>query len=425
MAPRTRTHRRLTAIALLAVVSCGGMARADDAVPVPSKFSFSGFGTLGVVHSSEDQADFNSSTFKPNGAGYSHAWSVGVDSLMAAQVSAHPLAKLSAVVQVVSEQRYDDTYWPHVEWAYVKYQFTPDFSVRLGRTVLPIFVVTDSRKIAYANPWVRPPGEVYSLVPVTSNDGVDVSYRLRIRSTTNTVQVTAGRSNSRFPSDGDSGFTTAQARRVVTFVDTLERGFLTVRLNYGQTRLTIPEFRPLFDGFRQFGPEGVAIADKYDVNKRPVTFLGAGVTYDPGKWFVMGEWGRVSIHSVLDETAGWYTSGGYRLPKAFTTYVVYAQVKAEGNRSDPGLTASALPPALAGLATGLNAALDSLLSRKTVQSTVSVGARWDFRKDVALKLQLDHSSHGSGSSGLLTNPQPGFKAGGNVNVFSASIDFVF
>ena len=59
--------------------------------------------------------------------------------------------------------------------------------------------MTDSRKIGYANPWVRPPVEVYRLVPVTSNDGVDVSYRLRVRSATNTFQVTAGRSDSRFP----------------------------------------------------------------------------------------------------------------------------------------------------------------------------------------------------------------------------------
>ena len=121
------------------MASYASLASADDPVSTPPKFVFSGFGTLGVVHSSEDQADFTSTFFKPNGAGYSHAWSGAVDSLLAVQVVAKPTAKLSAVVQVISEQRYDGTYWPHVEWANVKYQFTPDFSVRVGRTVLPAF----------------------------------------------------------------------------------------------------------------------------------------------------------------------------------------------------------------------------------------------------------------------------------------------
>jgi hypothetical protein len=108
-----------------------------------------------------------------------------------------------------------------------------------------------------------------------------------------------------------------------------------------------------------------------------------------------------------------------------TPYVTYAHVKAEGNSSDPGLNVSALPPSLSGPAAGLNAGLNALLSRKIAQDTLSAGVRWDFRRDAALKLQLDHSRHGDGSAGALSDLQPGFRPGGNVNVFSASVDFVF
>jgi hypothetical protein len=417
--------------ALLAAALSASAARADEPVPVPVPdprppwFSFSGFGTLGVVHSSEKDADFTSTTFKPGGTGRSHDWSAAVDSLVGAQLAVRPTTKLSAVVQVIAEQKYDDTYWPHVEWANVKYQFTPDLSVRVGRTLLPTFLVSDVRQIAYANPWVRPPLEVYSLVPVTTNDGVDASYRLRIRSAANTLQINAGRSDSRFPSDGPSGFATAKTRGVITFADTIERGFLTVRLNYGQTRFTIPEFAPLFDGFRQFGPEGVAIADRYDVDGRRIRFVGAGAVYDPGNWFVMGEWGRIQLRSVFGDTTGWYASGGYRVRRLVTPYVTLARMEAKGNRSDPGLSLAGLPPPLAGAAGGLNGALDVLLSRKAVQTTVSVGGRWDFRKAAALKVQLDHSHHGAGSAGTLTTLQPGFRPGESVYVFSASIDVVF
>jgi len=44
---------------------------------------FSGFGTLGAVHSNNDRADFTGGFFQPNGAGYTHSWSTDVDSLIA------------------------------------------------------------------------------------------------------------------------------------------------------------------------------------------------------------------------------------------------------------------------------------------------------------------------------------------------------
>ncbi|HEY6552917.1 MAG TPA: hypothetical protein VI669_06155, partial [Vicinamibacteria bacterium] len=404
------------AMLALALALWAPPVRGDDPDPdpdlAPPRFTFSGFGTLGVVHSSEGQADFTSTIFKPDGAGHTRAWSPQVDSLIAGQATGRITSKLMAAVQVISEQKYDGTYWPHVEWASLKYQFTPDFSVRLGRTVLPVFMVTDARKVGYANPWVRPPVEVYGLVPITTNDGADLSLRSRVRGMTNTLQVTAGRSDARFPNGGGDEFATAKARESVTVVDTVERGFATVRLNYGRTRFTIPEFRPLFDAFRQFGPEGAAIAERYDVRDRPVEFVGVGASYDPGRWFVMAEWGRVRIHTLFGQRTGWYVSGGHRIRKAFTIHVTYASAKVRGSTSDPGLTVSALPPPLAETAAGLNGALNSLLSNKVVQNTISVGGRWDLTKSAALTLQLDRSDFGEGSAGPLMNLQPGFERGG-------------
>ncbi len=65
------------------------------------------------------------------------------------------------------------------------------------------------------------------------------------------------------------------------------------------------------------------------------------------------------------------------------------------------------------------------MSTKPVQNTLSIGGRWDFMSNAALKLQYDHTDIGAGSSGVLINLQPGYQTGGKVNVFSATIDFVF
>jgi hypothetical protein len=145
--------------------------------------------------------------------------------------------------------------------------------------------------------------------------------------------------------------------------------------------------------------------------------------YDPGKWFVMGEWATTDLRSVLGKSTGWYVTAGYRLAK-FTPYLTYAAVKADNDTSDPGLDLSMLPPFLAAPAAGLNAGLNTALRSTAVQRTISLGTRWDFMKNVDLKLQFDHTRLGAGSAGLLTNLQPEFVRGGTVNLFTATIDFV-
>lgn len=382
-------------------------------------FLFSAFGTAGVVHSSEDRADFTSSIFKPNGAGYTHPWSTDVDSILGAQIIANVTSRLSATVQVISQQRYDNTYTPYVNWANIKYQLTPDASLRLGRTVLPSFLYSDTRNVGYANPWVRPPIEVYGLVPVTNSDGVDASYRFHIGASTHTLVGTYGKISNQQP-DGSS----AEAKRQWNIADTVEYGPATVHLTYQEAHLTIDSLHEFFSAFRHFGPQGDAIADKYDQYARRLQFFSVGGTYDPGAWFVTGEWGTTEMHSALGESTAWYASGGYRLSKQFTPYLNYAQVRANSNRSDPGLDVSALPPVLAGPALGLNAGLDAILASIAVQSTTTLGLRWDFRKNVDLKLQYGHTRLGPGSPGMLINLQPGFQPGSALNVFSAAINFV-
>ncbi|MEP6883595.1 MAG: hypothetical protein ABJC66_02490 [Gammaproteobacteria bacterium] len=410
-APKNRVK-----IGAVLVVSCCSSVYAggvDD-----SMVSLGGFGTLGAVHSSEQQADFTTNFFKPNGAGYTRDWSLSVDSLIGAQVTVKIAPRLLAVLQVITQQNYDNTYRPHVEWADLKYQITPDLSVRVGRIVLPSFLISDSRNVGYANPWLRPPLEVYGLIPISSSDGADMSYRLRIGDVTQTLVGTYGYSTPSIPLHG-----AVEARHLWLIGDTIEYGATTLHIAYEEARLTVDYLGDLFDAYRQFGPPGNALADKYDLENKRVTFLGLGGMYDPGNWFIAAEWGTTDLNSVLGKNTGWYVSSGYRVKK-FTPYLTYGIAKTN-NLSDPGLSLSSLPPYLAGPAAGLNAGLNSVLSTKRVQSTISAGARWDFIKNADLKLQFDHTRIGAGSSGELINLQPAFALGARVNLISVTFDFVF
>ena len=398
---------------------CGVGAQATDLAPAPSMFSFSGFGTAGEVHSSEDKADFVNSNFQPNGAGYSRAWSPEVESLIGAQISAHFTPELSAVVQAIAEQNYDGTYTPHVEWANIKYQITPDLSVRVGRFELPTFLYSDTRKVGYTYPWVRPPIEVYNLLPITASDGGGFSYSANLEDFTNTTQGSFVQSNTPLPNNRGTAF----ARDSINFSNTSEYKSLTVRVSYQHARLTIASFDGLLDTFRLFGPQGIVIADDYNSDSKPVVTEVIGASYDPGHWFLISEWGHNRSDSILGENTAWYASGGIRAWK-FTPYLTYAHESAAIN-SDPGIPLAGLSPAQAGMAAGLNAALNAILQGIPAQSTVSLGARWDAVKNVDLKVQFDHTRLGADSNGTLINVQRGFQPGGTVNVISATLDFVF
>jgi hypothetical protein len=283
---------------------------------------------------------------------------------------------------------------------------------------VPTFLVSAERNVGYANQWIRPPVVVYGLDPLTSNDGVDASYRIRSGAIVQTLVAAYGARNQNVPHAGQ-----IKATRSWIASDTLEAGSLTLHLAFQKATLAVPYLGGLFDAFRDFGSQGNALADEYDPQSRRATIFSCGGLYDPGRWFVTAEWGRTDLKSVLGRNDGWFASGGYRLAK-FTPYLTYGIAQTNG-LSDPGLDTAGLPPAPAAEAMALNAALNSLLSTKRVQSTASAGVRWDFMKNADFKLQIDYTRIGAGSTGALLNLQPGFVLGARYTLIGAAVDFVF
>jgi hypothetical protein len=186
-----RSAREVDAILLIAILWSSAAVGADFAGTDTSMFQFNSFGTAGVVHSSENQADFVSNPAQPKGAGYTDSWSATPDTKLGIQLKVAPTDQLSAVVQLMSQYQYDGTFRPGLEWANLKYQVTPDFSIRAGRIAIPTFMVSDSLNIGYALPFARIPLEVYAQLPETHSDGVDGSYRMYVGGATNTVRGTS------------------------------------------------------------------------------------------------------------------------------------------------------------------------------------------------------------------------------------------
>jgi hypothetical protein len=398
------------------LLALGGAACAETATPA---WTFSGFGTVGAVHSDERQADYTASILKGDGAGRTASWSRHVDSKLGGQVDLSVNARWSAVVQVVTEQRQDYSYQPRVEWANVKYQVTPELALRLGRIALPMFIAADYRKVGYAYPWVRTPLEVYGVLPLSNSDGADLSWHWNGESLRSTTQLLYGRTNVPLY-DGAR----LRGRHIAGISHTVEQGALSARASVITARLSVGLFPELFEALDGFGTQGRDIARRLNVDDKRATASSLGLNYDPGQWFVMGEAGRSTVDGYLGSTRSAYLSGGWRHGN-LTPYATWARVRGRLPDGPTALALGGLPPAYAPYGATVNTALAALMRTVPSQSTLGAGLRWDLASNLALKLQHERVTTRSGSRGMFINSVPDYQSGRTAQVTSAALDFVF
>jgi len=356
-----------------------GGAGSANAEPM---FKLGGFGTLGVSHSSQRLGDYVLDATIPKGPGLSRNWSATNDSRIGVQATASFTPKVSAIFQVISEYQADSTYRPIVEWANVKYAFTPDAYIRAGRIALPTFLNSDSRKVGYSYPWIHPPVDLYRVLSITNSDGLDASYRFGLGEAGNTIKLIYGRNTIDRPTS------TSTSKNMWGIFDTLEYGPVILRVGYQEREASSRNYLT--------GVTGAWI---------PNSDLSIGAIYDPGGWFAMSEWIQ---RKSTNKLGAMYISAGRRIGK-FTPYLTYSN---NGHGSFlPGFPA---PTATA------------IQSAKKSQSTVSLGVRWDFMKNTDFKLQYDQVHLSDDSNGYLANVPAGvILYGTRFHVISTVLDFVF
>ena len=59
------------------------------------------------------------------------------------------------------------------------------------------------------------------------------------------------------------------------------------------------------------------------------------------------------------------------------------------------------------------------------QDTASLGVRWDLRKNIDFKAQLDRVARHGGFNQFFVNQQPGFTQHGTDELLTLLVDFVF
>ncbi|WP_155706774.1 porin [Pseudoduganella dura] len=398
---------------MLAAAAIGalGISHAGAADLGGENLSITGFGTLAAARSNTEEARYVRSNQREGTAGTT---TIGLDSNLGLQATYKFSDKLSATTQILSRKSTGDSFTTELMWAFAKYQVNDDIAVRVGRVVMPTFLISDYQNVGYANTMIRPPTELYGSNFLENLDGADVTWQHSVGDTTFTVQGAAGIVHGKVYSRSAGKAERFQSpHAAIAF--TAEHGPVTLRVAHVRGKLTVNE--PALDGLADAVAHagfGQFASDFSMREEKVISFTSVGLMADWNNIVVQSEYGmRRGVDKMfLADADAWYVMAGYRFGKVLPYY-------AHGSfKSKPSV---GIPAGLANIP-ALYGAMSGVLAR-TAQSSDTIGVRWDFAKSAALKVQVDRVKPGVKNALLQDVTAAG--VGKNVTVFAAGVDFVF
>lgn len=267
------------------------------------------------------------------------------------------------------------------EWAFLSYDASDNWRLLFGRQRAPFYMYSDFLDVSYAYHWIEPPSGVYSL-PFDLVDGVGSIYTSTMGSFDSTLHLTYGRNQDKVDFVG--------AEREPDFWNffsaawTVNRDWLTLRLSYAQTDLTVPidDFDPLADGWIAAGfpqvADDIVIIDDFGY------FVGVGLIVDYEDYLIVAEYTEVHPgDSVFPVQDSYYVSFG----KRFDTLMVHLTYGADENVANN---------ILGGVPVGIDPGLDFLIastaglfaSQEEDSTFFTLGARWEVSDSVAFKAEF-------------------------------------
>lgn len=377
----SRFERRLRAVALATLTLLPIAASAATAFG--EHLAVSGFGTLGFVRSDTDEARYVREQ-QARGAGKS--FTPYVDSNLGLKVDAKAADWLTGTLQAVTEQRVSPELTTRIDWAFVAVKPLDGLVLRAGRLELPSFLVSDSRKVGYANNWLRPPNEVYGLDLLNGGlKGGDVTYRL---------PLSAGHTLSINALGGKSKITASEAT-AGGFIDVSEVRGLNVTWEGDWYSLRVGRVQ----GSPALAPFVWALLGLPASTKEVYSFTGYGATAEYGGVVFQAEYVTRRTRHLDSVVAadGWYAMAGYRFG-SLLPYALHARKTAAAGSS------------------------------QTPQRTTALGLRWDASSAAALKVQVERvDTRGTIGQSFLFQPAPGVTPGLThpASTVSVAADFVF
>ncbi|WP_374327268.1 hypothetical protein [Azonexus sp.] len=388
---------------IMATASPAFAAEATAATPWPT-IEFKGFGTLGAARSDSDDSQFVRDLSQPDGLG--KHWSGKTDTMLGLQANLTFSPRSSAVMQGLVRYRYDGSWRPELNLAFLRHDLAPDFTLRAGRMGTEFYLQADARQVGYANTMLRPPTDYFGPIVVSYIDGIDASLTGDTGYGLLRGKLFAGWAAEKTPVIKPHTWDLRGSRMAGAYLDYLNGPW---QLRVSRSKIRFQHQQPL-DAAAGFPI--LTLAPELNIKGRHATYDSIGLIYDEGRLQVQGQLSSIRYDtSAYEDTRAGYLMLAYRVGPV-TPYLGYSRTRSE----QASLTTPTIP--------ALQFAIRQFMAEThSDQETYTLGARWDFQRNLALKAQLDMIRGDRDSRFPQRYTEKDWN--GHLNVLSLALDFVF
>lgn len=280
------------------------------------------------------------------------------DSKFGLQVTADVSENMQAVAQILASAE-DENYSMDIEWAYLDYAANESTSLRAGRIKQPVFLISDYLEVGYAYPWIRPPAEAYSNMPVDSIIGVELLYQTKVAGMNFGFQPYFGSNTEGVPGQPTVNFF---ADNYIGMALRLENRAMTFQVTHFQTDVSTVD-----TGTGGLNSEGTANLSVASLSWDVANFVGytefttRDIEADSG---TLGSgFNSVPFDYLFSDQDGYYVTLGYRMGK-YLPHLTFATID-----SEPADT-----PA-------------NMASQGARQESITLGLRYELNDSAALKME--------------------------------------
>lgn len=280
------------------------------------------------------------------------------DSLIGLQISSSVSDNFSVTLQLIG--KYDnDVAKMEVEWAYIAYGIE-HLQIQVGRYRPAIYMYANTQYVAHSYLWTRLPTEVYSSIPISYLDGINIIYNHELENEVTfglkayygNIKVTQTLLGIEFQTICDDTYGAEL---------TLSNDYANLRMAYSHTTLSA-----IFGTVANININNI---DGLKIDNNQVDFYSLGLHVDYKNVVLISEIVHRELEpSVAEETIdSYYVTLGYHIDK-FTPNITYASLKAKFPNND-------------------NPLVKRFKGEENNQQSITAGVRYEINPSAALKVE--------------------------------------
>ncbi|MFY8273043.1 hypothetical protein AAEU32_02795 [Pseudoalteromonas sp. SSDWG2] len=346
----------------------------------------SGFATFGATYTDSDQLAFRSDVSVDDGE--TKQIDFGSLSRIGIQVDKRFNEDWSVTGQWVLKRHVDYSLDQLTQLAFVSYSPTPNWTVKAGRTAFDLFMMSPYRNIGYAYTETHAPVEFYGLIPHQNIDGIEISSSHGFAQGNFRTRLYAGKTKnylSNFEYEWE-----LELKDVLGATLSYEFNNWLLRTNYTEAEIggqPVDDYYPLLQGAQlvppQIWPEVLEVALDTNPIGTKLKYANVGLKYDNGQYYAQSELAYIDANSaLLNDLVNGYAHVGKRWD-TYSLQLGYSFTDGKAYETpEPRVRTQFTDLIFQGLDRALNYYVND-------QSTISISGRYDFRADMAAKLQVE------------------------------------